>query len=32
MEFEVEFYETVNGHAPVREFVLKDMSHEQNEL
>jgi len=23
MEFEVEFYETVNGHAPVREFLLE---------
>ncbi len=23
MEFEVEFYETVNGHSPVREFLLE---------
>src|SRR5438876_12320680 len=23
MEFQVEFYETVNGHSPVREFLLE---------
>ena len=23
MEFEVEFYKTVNGHSPVREFLLE---------
>jgi phage-related protein len=32
MEFEIEFYETVNGHVPVREFLLELKTSDPNDF